>query len=380
VPPKYRIGMAFCAAIATAVILGACGSGIPGNAVVQIGQATISTAALNHWLDVANDSSQTQTGTKAPPLPLPPDFAACVKDQQKTAGNTAASKSKSQVAIYKQTCQSNYSTLVTEVLNFLIPQMWIQGEAAVRGFKVTDKQVEKAYQQAIKSASPPLSTPKELNAFLAASGETVADLKWRTRVNLLGSKIAAAVQKQAGKVTEAQIAAYYKKNHAQYTTPETRDIHLVLVKSAADAAKVMALLGGGQSYATVASKYSLDPASKAKGGEMLGVSGSGLPPQASAKVFAAKTGVLTGPVKTAFGYYVFTVDTVHASQVEPFSKAKASIKAQLSQQQISAAQTKLQSDLTKKWTPQTTCRSGYTVQLCSNNPKGSTTASGVTGG
>ena len=82
--------MAFCAAIATAVTLGACGSGIPGNAVVQIGQATISTAALDHWLAVANDSSQTQTGAKAPPLPLPPDFAACVKDQQKTAGNTAA--------------------------------------------------------------------------------------------------------------------------------------------------------------------------------------------------------------------------------------------------------------------------------------------------
>jgi foldase protein PrsA len=372
--------MAFCAAIATAVTLGACGSGIPGNAVVQVGQATISTAALNHWLTVANDSSQAQTGAKAPPLPLPPDFTACIKDQQKTAGNTAASKSKSQVAIYKQTCQTNYSTLVTEVLNFLIPEMWIQGEANARGFKVTDKQVEKAYKQAIKSASPPLSTPKELNAFLAATGETVADLKWRTRVNVLGTKISAAVQKKAGKVSDAQIAAYYKKNHAQYTTPETRDIHLVLVSSAAKAAKVQGLLAGGESYATVASKYSVDATSKAKGGQMVGVSGSELTPQLSAKVFAATTGVLTGPVKTAFGYYVFTVDAVHASKVEPFSEAKASIKALLSQQQISAAQTKLQSDLTKKWTPQTTCRSGYTVPLCSNNPKGSTTASGATGG
>ena len=74
--------MAFCAAIATAVILGACGSGMPGNAVVQIGQATISSAALDHWLAVANDSSQTQTGTKAPALPLPPDYTACIRPQR----------------------------------------------------------------------------------------------------------------------------------------------------------------------------------------------------------------------------------------------------------------------------------------------------------
>jgi len=372
--------MAFCAAIATAVILGACGSGIPGNSVVQIGQATISSAALNHWVEVANDSTQTQTGAKAPPLPLPPDFTACVTDQEKTAGNTAASTSASQIAIYKQTCQTNYSTLVTEVLNFLIPQMWVQGEAAVRGFHVTDKQVNTAYDTAIRSASPPLSTPKELDAFLAASGETVADLKWRTRVNLLGNKIANAVQKQAGKVTDAQIAAYYKKNQAQYTTPETRDIHLVLVSSLATAQKVRSLLASGQSYATVAAKYSVDATSKARGGQMLGVSGGELTPQLSAKVFAAKTGVLSGPVKTAFGDYVFTVDAVHASKTESFAQAKASIKALLSQQQSSAAQTKLQTDLTKTWTPQTTCRQGFTVPYCANNPKGSTTATGATGG
>jgi foldase protein PrsA len=372
--------MAFCAAIATAVTLGACGSGIPGNSVVQIGQASISTAALDHWLSVANDSSQTQTGAKAPPLPLPPGFAACVSDQQATAGNTENSKSKTQIAIYKQTCQTNYSTLVTEVLDFLIPQMWIQGEAAVRGFHITDKQVEAAYQKAIKSASPPLATPKELDAFMAASGETVADLHWRTRVNLLGSKIANAVQKQAGKVTDAQIAAYYKKNHAQYTTPETRDIHLVLVSSLAAAQNVHSLLASGQTYATVAAKYSVDATSKAKGGQMLGVSGSELTPQLSAQVFAAKAGALNGPVKTAFGYYVFTVDAVHASKTESLAQAKASIKALVSQQQISAAQTKLQTDLTKKWTPQTTCRQGYTVPYCANNPKGSTTASGATGG
>ena len=307
--------MAFCAAIATAVTLGACGSGLPGNAVVQVGHATITTAALKHWLNVANDSPQTQSGATAPPLPVPPDFTACIKDQQNSAGNTAASQSAAQVAQFKSTCQQNYQTLVTEVLGFLIPELWIQGEAANRGVHITPKQIAAAYALERKNSSPSLATQKELHDFLAASGQTVGDLKWRTMVNLLANKIELAVQKKAQKVTNSQIAAYYKKNQAQYTTPETRDLHLVLVTSPSSAQKVQSLLAGGQSYATVASKYSVDATSKAKGGEMLGVSNAELTPQLSAKVFVAKVGALSEPVKTAFGYYVFTVDKIFPSKV-----------------------------------------------------------------
>jgi foldase protein PrsA len=376
--PRLRTGLAFCAAIATAVSLGACGSGLPGNAVVQIGDATISTAALNHWLTVANDSSQTQTGAKAPPLPLPPNFTACVKAQQASAGNTAASQSASQVAAFKATCQQNYDTLVSEVLNFLIPELWIQGEAHDRGFHVTQQEIAKGYEQERKNSTPSLATAKELNNFLAASGQTVTDLKWRTMVNLLANKISLAVQHKAGKVTDAEIADYYNKNKAQYETPETRDIHLVLTDSAATAQKVHNLLASGQSYASVASKYSTDPTSKANGGAMAGVSTNELTPQLSDKVFSANTGVLSGPVKTPFGYYVFTVDKITPGKTESLGQASASIKQLLSAQKISAAETALSNNLDKKWRPRTNCRNGpYQVADCSNAPKGSTGTTGA---
>src|ERR1700683_2136986 len=100
--------MAFCAAIATAVTVSACGSGMPGNAVVQIGSATISMAALDHWTVVANDGSQLQSGTKASPAPIPPDYTACIAGQEKTAGDTAASKTPVVVASDKATCESDF--------------------------------------------------------------------------------------------------------------------------------------------------------------------------------------------------------------------------------------------------------------------------------
>jgi parvulin-like peptidyl-prolyl isomerase len=372
--------MAFIAAIATAVSLGACGSGLPGNAVVQIGQATINTTALDHWLTVANDSSQVSNGAKAAALPLPPDFTACIKAQQQSAGNTAASHSAGEIATFKQTCQNNYGTLVTEVLNYLIPRLWVEGEAASRGIHVTPKQIDAAYQQELKTSNPSLKTPAQLRHFLAASGQTVNDLKWLTAVNLLVNKIEQQVQHQAGKVTPQQISSYYQKNHAQYQTPETRDLHLVLVSSPATAQKVHSLLASGQSYASVASQYSVDSTSKANGGAMKGVSSSELTPQLSTKVFAAKPGVLSDPVKTAFGYYVFTVDAVNAAKTQSLEQASASIKALLSQQKVSAAESGFQSEFTKKWAAQTNCREGYQVATYCKNPppKGSTTATGAT--
>lgn len=368
--------MAFCAAIATAVTVGACGSGMPGNAVVQIGQATITQTALDHWLTIANDSSQTQTGAKAAPLPLPPNYTACVAAAEKAAGNTAASRSATEVTADKTECASNYQQLVTEVEEFLIPELWIQGEAYDRHVHVTAKEINTAYLEERKTSTPPLVTAKELRDFLAASGQTIADLKWRTMVSLLGNKIELAVVKKAQKVTPAKIAAYYRKNHATYATPETRDIHLVLVTSAAQAQKVRSLLAGGASYATVAKQYSVDSTTKAAGGAMVGVLRNGeLPAQLSAQVFAAPVGALSQPVKTAFGYYVFTVDKVVPAKTETLAQATASIKTTLSQQQVTAAETALQDQLEKKWQPRTQCRSGvYQVPApyCANPSKGST--------
>jgi foldase protein PrsA len=370
--------MAFCAAIATAVTVSACGSGMPGNAVVQIGSATISKATLDHWVTVANDGVQLQSGTKATAAPIPPDFTACIAAQEKSAGNTAASKTPASVASFKATCQSTFTgTLMPEVLDYLIPRMWIQGEAYDRGIHVTQKQVSKSFATARKSATDPsLSTAADLRKFEAASGETLSDLRWDTRVQLETDKVELAVEKKADKIGAAEIASYYAKHQSLYVTPETRNIHLVLVSTLATANKVRSLLASGESYAVVAKEYSKDPTSEANGGAMVGVTTSELTAALSAKVFAASAGVLTGPLKTAFGYYVFTVDKIIASKKETFAKAKASIKTALQKKAVTAAENALQSDFTKRWAPRTVCRTGYQVATyCSNPPKSTSTGS-----
>jgi foldase protein PrsA len=367
--------MAFCAAIATAVVLGACGSDIPGNAVVQIGDASITTASLDHWLAVANDTNQASTGVAAPALPLPPDYTKCVAEQRKTAGSAASTTS-----ALKASCAQSYQALLSQILPFLIQTIWIQGEAVDRAVKVSDAKLESSFQQARNSSNPPLKTTAEMNSFLAKSGETIADLKWYLYVKLLYAQVELKVQKQASKVTSAAIAAYYKKNLAALTKPATRSLHLVETRTQASAATVKSLLAGGSSYATVAPKYSIDPTTKTAGGRMAGVSPSELNAQLSAVVFAAKQGVLSGPIKTAFGYYVFTVDSITPSSVPSLAAETATIRSQLTQQQVATAETALQTGLTKKWTARTNCRAGYVVAYCSNAPTTSTAATGATTG
>jgi len=112
---------------------------------------------------------------------------------------------------------------------------------------------------------------------------------------------------------------------------------------------------------------------------MLGVSPSELNAQLGAAVFAAKPGTLSGPVKTAFGYYVFTVDKVTPSSLQSLKTASATIKALLISQQVTAAERALQTGFSKKWTARTNCRAGYVVApSCPNAPVTSTSSTGAT--
>jgi foldase protein PrsA len=376
-PQKLRIGMAFCAAIATAVVVGACGSGIPGNAVAVVGSAPITKAAFDHWLVVANDSPQAQGGTPAPPLPDPPDYTTCIAGYKAVPAYSGETTSQ-----LKTVCKQAYTTLVTDVVNFLAEALWVEGVAVDNGVKVTQAQAEKAYQQQRKTSTPPLGTAKELASFLAASGETVGDIVWRTKLNLMALAIQNKIASKASKVTNAQIAAYYKKNHAQFVTPKTVNLHLIETKDAADAINVRKMLAAGKTYAQLASKYSIDPSTKSLGGAENGVRPAQLTAQLSAAVFKAKVNVLSEPVQTPFGWYIFTVDSTTPSKVQSLKAATTTIKAAIVAKQQAAANAELNKEFTTKWTSITKCASGYAVApSCANAPKAATTgATGATAG
>jgi foldase protein PrsA len=261
-------------------------------------------------------------------------------------------------------------------MQFLISAEWIQQEANSRGIKTSDKEVQKNFQDQKKQ-----SFPKEADyqQFLKTSGQTEQDLLFRVRLDVLSNQVRQKIVQGKGKVTDSEITAYYNKNKSRFATPETRDLNVVLTDKQPAAKKAFAELKSGKSYKVVAKKYSIDQASKSQGGKLPAVAKGQQEKALDTAVFKAKKGQLSGPVKTQFGYYVFTVTKVTPANQQSLEQAKESIRAQLKSQKEQKALDTFVKDFQKKYRKDTECGDDYKKGLgeqCGNvdKPKATTQA------
>ncbi len=149
----------------------------------------------------------------------------------------------------------------------------------------------------------------------------------------------------------------------------------MLTKGKAKAEQAKKALDSGQSWKAVAKKYSVDQASKNKGGSLPGVAKGQQEPGFDKAIFAAKKGKLTGPVKTQFGWYVFEVSKVTKSKQQTLEESKTSIKQILASQNQQNALKKFGDDYRNRYKKDTDCRKGYVVDDCKNAPKKKATTS-----
>jgi len=337
--------------------LSACG-GIPGNAVVQVDGKPITNATFKHWMGVA--AAATSPGSQ-PAIPEPPKYTACIAHLQATQPKPTAGTPAPTQAQLKSQCEQQFKSLQQEVLGFLISSAWVLGEGSSLGVKVSDKEVKKRFAQ-IKEQQFPKAA--DFEKFLASSGQTVSDLLLRVKVNLLSTKIQQKITNSKAKVTQAQIAKYYNEHKDRFEVPEKRSVNIILTKTAAAATKAKSEVSSGKSFASVAKAVSIDPVSKARGGLLSEVVKGQEEQSLSNAIFSTKPNVLSGPVKTAFGYYVFEVKGVTPGSVQTLAQAQSSVRSQLVATQQQSALSGFVKNFKKKWTAKTDCRKGYVVMDC----------------
>jgi foldase protein PrsA len=351
--------------------LSACG-GIPGDAVVQVGGTPITKAAFEHWMSVASASSTAGT-TEKPVAPVPPKYTACISHLAKTAPKPAKGQPALSTKQFKTECETQYKSLQTEVLGFLISSQWVIGEASSLGVKLSDKEVQKEFTKIKTSEFPKVS---EFEKFLATSGQTVSDLLLRVKLNLLSAKIQKQIVKDKSKVTQAQISKYYNENKSKYGTPEKRNVRIILTKTEAAAASAKKEVESSKNFAAVAKKDSIDPTSKADGGLLKEVVKGEEEKALDTAIFSAAKNVLGGPIKTPFGYYVYEVLSVTPGTQQTLAQVQSTVKQQLISTGEQTALSKFVKEFKKKWTAKTECRSGYVVTDCKSYkaPKTSSTS------
>jgi foldase protein PrsA len=346
------------------IVLAACGDAVPGNAVVSVDGETISRAQFAHWVDIAESTGQAQGAPKIDYVP--PAFTACVAAKKKTAPKPAKGQPQQTDAQFKTQCKQEYEGLRNQVMEFLILEKWVNGEAADQGLKVSAKEADKEFETAKKQSFP---KEKDFQAFLKQSGMTLKDAKFQVRVNTVLTKLRKKATDKAPKVTDKQVVAFYNKNKARFAKPAMRDLRVILTKTKARADEAKAALQAGQGWKAVAKKYSIDQASKNQGGSLLNIAKGTQEKSFDDAIFKAKKGELTGPVKTQFGFYVFQVQKIVPATQESLQDAKKAIRPQLVAQAQQKAGDEFNKDLRKKWKARTNCAKGYEMVQCKNAPK-----------
>lgn len=112
---------------------------------------------------------------------------------------------------------------------------------------------------------------------------------------------------------------------------EYRSRH-ILVKTKAQAQKLLAQLNAGADFAKLAKKHSNDPGSAAQGGDLSwSQAGNYVPPFAKALSTLKKGAITKRPVKTEFGYHIIKLEDTRKAQPPAFDAVKAQIKQQMQQ-------------------------------------------------
>ncbi len=362
---KLAAGAAF---FVLAGAVAGCGSSVPSSAVAEMAGNPITLPAYKHWMYVAAKdvvSQEAAQGVSAPVIVSsdPNNYSSCINNLH-TGVASLHSATHSTLLGY---CKEVFTSDTSQVLQFLLEGYWYQAQAHKLGLKAP--KLLKDFDAYVKKQWP---TNKVFASYLKSSGQTRQDLLFQYTVETYYLKLLKAAEKP---VTKKQIAAYYAAHKSSYGTPESRDVHLLRTKSAAQAQAAVNALKAGQSWTVVARKYSADATGKLNGGLLDGVTSGEYEVAANNAIFNNPVGKLVGPVKGVLGYYVTQVTKIVPAVQEPLAKVAATIKTTLENAQQTAAATTVADAAKKAWFKKTTCRSPYESQLVCSNYKAPPTTS-----
>jgi foldase protein PrsA len=344
-----------------AAALVACGNDVPPGAVAKVGDTEITQDQFDKWVTIATKG---QAQGAQPAEFDPPEFDKCVAAKKKAP--TQAGQGKQTDAELKKQCKTEFETVKSQVMQFLIQAEWILQESEKRDIKVSDKAISKTLEDQKKQTFP---TEKAYKNYLKTSGMTEADVLFRVKLNELQTKLSQDVAEDAAKVTDADVQEYYDKNKKRFAQPEQRDLLIVLTKTEAKAQEAKDALDSGEPWKQVVKQYSIDETTKAQGGKLPAVAKNQQDKALEDAVFAASKGEIEGPVKTQFGWYVFEVTKISPASQQSLEQSRDTIKNLLRSQRQQKALDEFVKDWREEYKDATNCADDYRVAECKNAPK-----------
>lgn len=249
--------------------------------------------------------------------------------------------------------------LMTEqgVINQMIVKELLDQELKAKNIKASSKEVNKEVARIIDQ----MGGKDKLTQVLKENGVSTSQFKEDIATQVKLQKLARMVGKS--EVSDAEVKDFYNKNidkfkhdeqvHASHIllmanpyqieqeltestqkelTPEEKKS---LVKEQMDKQKALAqklskeLKADNSKFAQYAQKYSQDPGSAARGGDLGFFSKEQMVPEFAKVAFSAKPNTVSEPVQTQFGYHIIMVTDRRAAGTESFDKVKNQLKERM---------------------------------------------------
>jgi peptidyl-prolyl cis-trans isomerase C len=232
-----------------------------------------------------------------------------------------------------------FEAMVQQIMPTLVEFEIAKAYAEEQGITVSESDVnqeiekikDQVYEQA-RAQGMDVGREEAFTQALEQADLTEAELRQQLRDQLPVQKVQERVAGDA-EASQQEVKRFYEENkEAQFTTPEQRCARHILFNKdqKAKAEEVKKQLQNGADFAELAKKYSQDPGSAEKGGD-LGCLGRGeTVPSFEKALFNAKQGEIVGPVQTEFGYHIIEVTDVKEQSTQPLEDVEGQIREQLS--------------------------------------------------
>lgn len=274
-----------------------------------------------------------------------------------------------------------YQSIQTQYVAYLVQRTQFEQAADELGISITESDIDKGVQDFIKSRFN--GKRKDFEKALKAQDFPEEEFRKTIRVSVLSQKIFDRVTKDV-EVTDAELRANYTENIASYQTAESREVRHILIcvgtssapsgatcsdlaqreqvdfpKSKVEIDRIYAQLQGGSNFASLAKQYSDDEGSKAAGGKLT-ISRGQTVPEFDKKAFELKTGEISRPVKTTYGYHVIqAVSKATPAKTTPYEQVKATIHTTLLQEKRQSTLNEWIDDLNKDYESKISYATGF---------------------
>jgi parvulin-like peptidyl-prolyl isomerase len=241
---------------------------------------------------------------------------------------------------------TEYEQLKGQAITFLLQQAEVEEQASKLGVDVSDGRVDKEIARYKKQFYG--GSEARYEKAVKQQGLTDQQARDAIRQQLISQALFKKVTTDV-KVSDSDIKQYYDTHKTQYVQPESRDVRHILVPKKALADSIYQQLKNGANFAKLAKQYSKDPGSAANGGKLT-VSKGQTVPAFDKMAFSLKTGQISQPVHTQYGYHIIqALSAVKSAKTTSLAQVRASIKQQLGQQKKNDKITKWLEDTKKSY-------------------------------